>query len=115
MRTYIGLWLQAKGYTDREDVPRFDEPDTVEGAVQIRYDNVLKSKIKTTVIEMESVTQVIELDTRVDVKPDDRVKTENGWLKVVQVENILPPEKEAVVRLWANRRSRLEVKRVYLS
>jgi hypothetical protein len=115
MRTYIGWWRQAKGYTDREDVPRSETPDTVEGAVQIRYDNLSKSKIKTTVVEMEKITQVIEVDTKVNIKPDDRVKTENGWLKVEQTENYLPPEKEAIVKVWQNRRTALEVKRVYLT
>lgn len=115
MRTNIGWLLEAKVFTDREDVPRSENPGTVEGAVMIRYDNIQKSKVKTTVVEMENITQVIEVDTRVNVKPDDRVSTEHGWLKVEQVENILPADKESVVRLWPNRRSYLEVKRVYLA
>ncbi len=115
MRTYIGWLLDAKQYTDREQVPRSEEPDVVDGAIQIRYDNISKSKVKTTVVEMEKIAQVIELDTRVNVKPDDRVKTDQGWLKVEQVETYLPKEKEAIVRMWQNRRTALEVKRVYLT
>jgi hypothetical protein len=114
MRTYIGWYLEAKTYTNREQVPRSEDPDTLEGAVQIRYDNISKSKVKTSVVEMETITQVIEVETRVDLKPDDRVLTEHGWLKVVQTELIVPEDKLSIVRMWPNRRGFVEVKRVYL-
>ena len=115
MRTYIGWWLDSKTYTNRELVPRSEEPEIVDGAVMIRYDNVNKHKAKTDKIEMEKITQVIEVDTRVNVKPYDRVKTENGWLKVESVELFVPVDKETIVRMWPNRRTALEVKRVYLT
>lgn len=115
MKTYIGWWLQSFNYTDREDIPRSEEPDLVEGSVMIRYDNVSKSKTKTTVIEMDQITQVIDIETRIDAKPNDLIRTENGWLKVVTTENYLPEDKQSIVRMWPNRRSRLEVKRVYLA
>ncbi len=114
MRTFIGWWAMAKTYTDREDIPVSEEPENVDGAVMIRYDNVSKSKIKTSVVEMDKITQVIEVDTRVDIKPEDMIKTEHGWLKCEQVELYLPKDKEVVVRMWANRLSALQVKRVYL-
>lgn len=115
MKTYVGWYLEATTYLDREDVPRTEIPDTVEGAVMIRYDNVSKSRIKTPVIEMNKITQVIDTDTRVDVKPDDRINTEHGWLRVEWVERYVPDDKLSVVRMWPNRRSRLEIKRVYLA
>jgi hypothetical protein len=115
MRTYIGWWLDSKTYTNRELVPRTEEPEVVDGAVMIRYDNINKHKAKTEKIEMEKITQVIEVDTRVAIKLYDRVKTENGWLKVERVEMYLPVDKETIVRMWPNRRTALEVKRVYLT
>lgn len=115
MRTYVGWWLQSKQYTNRENVPRFEEPENVDGAVMIRYDNINKNKAKTSVIEMEKVTQVIDVDTRVDIKPYDKVRTEQGWLKVEQVELYVPENMLSVVRMWPNRRSKVEIKRVYLA
>ena len=44
MRTFIGWVLARKDYTDREQVPRNEEPELVDGAVQIRYDIVAKNK-----------------------------------------------------------------------
>lgn len=114
MRTFIGWWVQSKAYLDREQVPRTDIPEMIEGAVQIRYDNINKNKAKTSSIEMEKVTQVIDINTNVQVKPNDRIKTELGWLKVEQVELYVPEDKLSVVRMWPNRRTRVEVKRVYL-
>lgn len=115
MRTYIGWLLDSKTYTNREDVPRSEEPDLVDGAVMIRYDNVNKHKAITSKIELEKITQVIEIDTRVAVKVHDRVYTENGWLKVESVDMYLPKEKESIVKLWPARRTALEVKRLYLA
>ncbi len=110
----MGWWLESRTYTNREDIPLSEEPELEDGAVMIRYDNVAKSKIKTTVVEMEKITQVIEVDTRVNIKPHDMISTEQGWLKCEQVELYLPKEKEAVVRMWPNRLTALQVKRVYL-
>jgi hypothetical protein len=114
MKTYIGWWLDSKTYTERANVPRSEIPELVDGAVQIRYDNVSKSKVKTEKIKMEKVTQVIEVDTRVNIKTNDRIRTDVDWLKVDMVELYIPKDKEAIVRMWPNRRTKLEVKRVFL-
>jgi len=114
MRTFVGWWLESKVYIDRANIPESEEPELIDGAVMIRYDNVSKNKIKTTLIEMEKITQVIETDKRFDIKPEDMIQTEHGWLKCEQVELYLPKDKEAVVRMWPNRLAVLQVKRVYL-
>lgn len=116
MRTFIGWWLQSQTYTDRDLIPRSEEPEVSDGAVQIRYDVVSKHKAKTSVIEMDIVRHVIEVDTRVNVRPDDKViLTDKSECKVLEVELIVPENKLSVVRMWPNRRSAVEVKRVYLS
>ena len=113
MRTYIGWWLMSKEYTNVEDIPRDQVPETVEGAVQIRYDMISRNRAKTMGIEVSKVTEIIEVDTRVNIKPDDRVYV-GTWLRVETVDTRVPKEKEAIVRMWANRRSAVEVKVVTL-
>ena len=113
MRTFPGWWLESKNYTNQADVPRSQSPEKVEGAVFIRYDLITSRKEVKQMIEQRKITQVIEVDTRVDIKDRDMVYTDK-WLKVDYVDTYIPEDKMSIVRLWPNRKSHVEVKRVYL-
>lgn len=114
MLTFIGWWLQSKRYSDRESIPRTESPETVDGAVQIRYESIEKKReAGRTGFDMDKYTEVIEVDTRVDIMPKDMVYT-TRWLKVSHVDVFIPENKKAVVRMWPNRRTHVERKRAYL-
>lgn len=113
MLTFQGWWLESKKYRDREDVPRNENPEVVEGAVLIRYDYLTKKNEGTQGIRDRKHTQLIEVETRVNIKPADRVYTDQ-WLKVDYVDTYIPESKKSIVRMWPGRRNQVERKRVYL-
>jgi hypothetical protein len=113
MLTFIGWWLESKNYTNREQVPRTEEPEKVIGATQIRFDYINKKQESTVNIEMRKHTQLIEVGTRVNIKPKDMVYTDK-WLKVDYVETYIPESKKSIVRMWPHRKIEVERKRVYL-
>lgn len=113
MLTFQGWWLQSKIYKDREQVPRDESPEKVVGAVLIRFDFLTQKNEGTQGIKDRKHTQLIEVATRVDIQPMDRVYTDK-WLKVDFVDTYIPENKKAIVRMWPNRKSQVERKRVYL-
>ena len=113
MLPYQGWWLEAKSYTNRENVPRTEEPETLEGAVAIRYDEISNYKIPTERFKNIKIEQVIEIETKINAKRNDMIYTDR-WLKVEQVETYVPEKMKAVVRMWPNRKAKVERKRAYL-
>lgn len=113
MLSFQGWWLESKNYTNREQVPRNESPEIVEGAVLIRFDMIDTKKTQTQGFENRQVTQVIEVETRVDIKPKDLVYTDK-WLRVDAVDTFVPEDKKAIVRMWPGRKRAVERKRVYL-
>lgn len=115
MRTFKGWYLEAKRYTDLGSVPRTQDPDTVDGAVALQYDLISRKnhEYKNGVI-VEKKSVVIETNTNVNLKKDDRVFV-GEWLKVIEVDTIIPKEKEKVVRLYPNYANKVAVKRVVLN
>lgn len=113
MLTYQGWWLESINATNRENVLRTEEPELVEGAVAIRYDEISNYKIPTEQFKNIKIEQVIEIETRVEAKRGDMIYTDK-WLKVEQVDTYVPEKMKAVVRMWPNRKSKVERKRAYL-
>ena len=114
MRTFIGWVLASKDYTDREQVPRNEEPENVDGAVQIRYDIVAKNKeIYVNATTSKKYSLIIDLDFRAKIETHDMIYTDK-WYKVNKVEEILPANKEKVVRTWPAQYEKHAIKRVYI-
>ena len=113
MLSFQGWWIESKNYTNREQVPRNESPENIVGAVLIRFDMIDTKKAQTQGFENRQVTQVIEVDTRVNIKPKDLVYTDK-WLRVDVVDTYVPEDKKAIVRMWPGRKSKVERKRVYL-
>jgi len=115
MRTLQGWYLEAKRYTDLGSVPRTQDPDTVNGAILMRYDLFTKKKHEYKngiVIDVDKTW--IETDLKVDVKKDDRVYIKGGWRKVIEVDVTIPEDKKSILKLWPNRYNSLAIKKVYV-
>lgn len=115
VRTFIGWWLESKNYVNRENVPRNEEPQTVDGAVQLRYDVVAKHKemvVNGTTMRKYSV--VIDTDFKNNIKEADRIYTDK-WYRVERVEEMIPEHKLGIVKSWPGQYKNTAVKRVYLA
>ncbi len=114
MRTFQGWYLEAKKYTELGQVPRTQDPDTINGSTLIRYDLISRKnhEYKNGVV-VEKREIVIETDMNLNVKKDDRIFV-GEWLKVIEVDIVVPKEKEKIVRMYPNRINHVSVKRVLL-
>jgi ribosomal protein L23 len=111
---FEGYWLEAKLLLNREDITRTENPELVSGSVPIRYDVVdnKKSEYKNGVATLK-YTQVLEIDTKIEVKPYDYIYTDR-WLKVEDVNLTIPDNKKHVIRMFPNSTSRWAKKVVAL-
>ena len=115
MRSLIGYWLASKEYTDREDVPRNEEPENVEGAVQIRYDILERNKeVYTNATTSKKYSFIIECSFKDTIDVHDLIYVQNEWYEVERVNEKLPKEKQAIVKAWPGLYERHAVKVVYL-
>ena len=114
MRAFVGWWLESKKYTNQANVPRDQEPDTVDGAVPIRYDLVEKKLSRyENGMKSEKTTTIIDTDIRVNIKLNDRIYV-GDWLKVVGVDISIPKGKENIIKMWPKRINKIANKRVSL-
>ena len=114
MRTFIGYILSSKEYADRDSVPRNEKPESVDGSVQIRYDIVAKNKdIYVNATTSKRYTLILDADYRAKIEPQDMIYTDK-WYKVSKVDEILPANKEKIVRTWPKQYEKHAIKRVYI-
>ncbi len=115
MRTFNGLYLEAKRYTELGDIPSTQNPNTIGGVANINYDlisNVRKEYRNGIVVEIFET--LIEVDNKYEIRKNDRVYINGVWLKVQEVNVTLPKNKEKQVKMWPNLLNELSVKRVVL-
>lgn len=115
MLSFKGYWLESIYQLDRELVSREEGPDHVDGIVPIRYDEInLKKLAYKMTIDTTKIEMVIEVETRVSIRPKDRVWVSGKWYKVDSVESFVPENKKHILKMFPNRRQYIERKLVIL-
>lgn len=115
MRTFTSYVLSAKRYLELKDVPKTQDAQTIGGGQLISYDIVKESNFEyLNGIKQEVKTVVIEVDSKFEVKKDDRILHRGTWYKVDSVDLVLPESKRKNVKLWKNLVERMSVKHVTL-
>ena len=115
MRTFTSYLLSAKRYLEFRNVPETQEAEIVGGGQMITYDIVKETNFEfINGIKQEVKTIVIEVDSKFEVKKDDRILHRGIWYKVDSVDLMLPESKRKNVKLWKNLIERMSVKHVTL-
>lgn len=115
MRTLGGWWIQAKTYTDIEKVPVNQEPETVDGAIFIRFDIVdVNKEVYLNATTSKKYSYIIECDFKDKIEQNDRIWVEGRWRKVSSVNEKLPKDKQNIVKTWPGQYQKHVVKTVLL-
>lgn len=112
------LYIPSKIYTNREDVPRTEEPELLSDESKFSYiDLENKHGMSGEGIEYIKYTRVIETKAPIIFRAGDAIKFfDTGvQLKIKDVQPIIPKEKQKSIDLWGSKFKILKsVKRISL-
>lgn len=112
------LYIPSKIYTNREDVPRTEEPELLSDESKFSYTDLEnKHGMSGEGIEYIKYTRVIETKAPIIFRAGDAIKFfDTGvQLKIKDVQPIIPKEKQKSIDLWGSKFKILKsVKRISL-